>query len=101
MFFILGGCLNAPTFIQSPYVWMPPVHLNTPTGVHPHMFPLLLCASVCSQSLWHVVGGCKGPPYMWNTSLHLPLYGGATPSVPPPQNCWLPCESVGFRDIGM
>ena len=48
-----------------------------------------------------LLGGCKGPPSMWDTSLTLPLYGGASPSVAPPLSCWLPCASVGFRDIGM
>ena len=29
--------------------------------VHPHMSPIVLCASVCSQRLLHVVGSCKEP----------------------------------------
>ena len=44
------------------------------------MSPILLCASVCSQRLLHVVGGCKGPLTCWTPPLHLPCIG-----VPPLQ----------------
>ena len=78
MFFILGGCLDAP------YVFMP-LYICTPPGVYtppyvPHT-PLCICmfseASACC-------GGCKGPLTCGTLPLHLPLYGGASPSVAPP-----------------
>ena len=103
MFFILGGVSGCHYVCTPPYIPMPPVHLYAPRGVHtppyvPHT-PQCICmfseASACC-------GGCKGPPYMLDTSL--------TPSpcmrVPPLQFtpqliCWLPCASVCFRDICM
>ena len=61
-------CLDAP---------MPP-YVQTPLYV-----PNALCASVCSRGYVHMIGGCRGPPYVWtppcvwmpphvsNTPMHL------------------------------
>ena len=49
--------------------------------------------------LWGVV---RGPLHVDMLPLHLPLYGGASPSVcTPTLSCWLPCVLVCFGDIGM
>ena len=63
--------------LDAPYVHTPPVHLYTPRDVHPYMSPyssvyLYVLRGFCM--FWGVVGG----PYMWDTSLTLPLYGGAS-----------------------
>ena len=69
-----------------------PVHLYTPRGSDTlHMSPILLCASVCSQRLLHVVGGCREPLTYWTP----PLYGVPPHmSYNPPLIGWLPCASM-------
>ena len=63
MFFILGGCLDTPMFMQ------PPVHSYIPQGcTHPHMFPIPLCICMFSEA-FACCGGCKGLPYVLG---HLP-----------------------------
>ena len=47
-----------------------------PRGVHTPTCPPYSCASVCSQRLLHVVGDCKGPPYMLDTSFTPPPVWG-------------------------
>ena len=79
---------------------MPPVHSYAPRGVQPHMSPfssvhLYVLRDFCM--LWRVLRA----PYMLDTSLTPPLYGGTSPSVYTPLICWLPCASVCFRDICM
>ena len=54
MFFILGGCLDAPCLYT-------PCTFVCPRGVHPHVPPILLCICMFLEVL-HVVGGCKGLP---------------------------------------
>ena len=89
-----------------PYICMPSIHLYAPIclyaprGVHPPCSPyssvLYVLRGFCI--LWGVV---RGPFTCGTLPLHLPLYWGTSPSVVPPLSCWLPCASVGFRDIGM
>ena len=75
MFFLLGRVSGCPlSFINPLYICMP-------TGVYTPPICSPYCASVCSQRLLHVVGGCKGPPYMLDTSLTHPPVWGASPSV--------------------
>ena len=58
-----------------------PIHLYIPQGcTHPPYVPILLCASVCSQRLLHVVGVVRGPLHVGHFP-YIPLYGGASPSV--------------------
>ena len=46
------------------------IHLYTPSGTDtPYMFPILLCASVCSQRLLHFVGHCRGPLHVGHLSM--------------------------------
>ena len=53
----VSGCPHSCT----PPVFIHPLYVCTPQGFrHPHMSHMLLCASVCSQKLLHVVGGCWG-----------------------------------------
>ena len=59
------------TFVHPLYVCMPP------RGVHTPIRTPYSCASVCSQRLLHIVGVHKGPLHVG----HLPMYGGASPSV--------------------
>ena len=63
MFFILGGCLDAP-HICIPHTFICPIHSYAPRDVHtpicPHTPP---CICIFSEAL-HVVGGCKGLPFM-------------------------------------
>ena len=86
MCIILGGHPDAPTFIC-------PIHSYGPWGFrHPHMSPILLSASVCSERHLHVVG-CRGPLTCWIPPLHvehLPQYGGSLPI------CLTPHSLVGF-----
>ena len=42
---------------------------------HSHMFPILPCASVCSQRLLHVVGGCNGLLTCWTPPYTSPVWG--------------------------
>ena len=43
---------------------------------HPHMSPILLCASVCSHRMLHVVGSHKGIPYvLGHFSYTTPVWG--------------------------
>ena len=53
MFLYLAGVLTPPMFVY-------PIHSYAPRGVHPPYAPVLLCASVCSQRLLHVVGVVRG-----------------------------------------
>ena len=66
MFFYTCGCLDAP------YIHVSPTHSYAPRGVHPHVSHILLCASVWSQRLLHVVGVIRGPLTCWSLPLHLP-----------------------------
>ena len=74
MFFYLGGCLDAP------YVYTPPVHSYIPyihmppRGVHTP-----ICSPYSSVHLYVLRGGCKEPPYMWDTSLTPPPVWGCLP----------------------
>ena len=82
MFLYLGG------------VWMPHTFVHPLYIIHPHMFPyssvhLYVLGGFCM--LWGVI---RGPLLCGTLPLHLPLYGGAFPSVAPPLSCWLPCASV-------
>ena len=62
-----------------------------PQGVQtPHMSPILLSASVCSERHLHVVGGYRGP-LCWTHPLHaghLPPDGGCLPICLTPTH-WL------------
>ena len=52
-----------------PSMFVCPPYIYTPLGcTHTHMSPILFCASVCSQRLLLIVGGCKRLPYMLGTS---------------------------------
>ena len=102
MFFILGGCVDAPHVCMT-HTLIYPLYIYTSPGVHtlPHMSPMLLCASVCSQRLLHVVQGYNWPPYMLDTSLTPPTGWGASPSVYTPTHS-LATLCIGmFRDICM
>ena len=107
--------IGFPTFLSGRHVlylegvWMP-LHVYTPHMFihpwgfrHPHMSPIL-CASVCSQRLLHVVGGCRGPLTCWTPLLHaghLPHKGVPPHVLHTPLIGWLPCASVYFGDICM
>ena len=101
MFFILGGCLDAPYIHMAPYVHMPLSMFICHLGVYTPICSPYCCASVCSQRLLHVVGVVRDPLSCGTLPLDLPIYGGASPLVATPLSCWLPCASVGFRDIGV
>ena len=62
------------------YLCMPPVHLYALRGVPPYdpHTPVHLYVLRCFCMLWGVV---RGPLTCWTLSLHLPLYGGTSPSV--------------------
>ena len=86
MFLYWGG-------ISMPHMVVCPIHLYAPQECRcPHMSPILLCASACSQRLLHVVGvvgGCSPVghlPYMLG---HLPLYGACLPICLTPSTHWL------------
>ena len=81
--FCIWGVSGCPC-LYTPYICMPP------RGVHPHISPILLCASVCSHRLLHVVGGCKGSPYMLDTSFTPPPVWRYLPL------CFNPHSFVGF-----
>ena len=82
--FIFGGTSGCPLCLYAPR------GADTPTYV-----PILLYASVCSQRLLHVVGGCRGPLHVG----HLPLYGGYLPiCLTPPLIGWIPCATVCLRE---
>ena len=70
-----------PLCLYAPVDSYTPIHLYASRGVHPPICSPYSCASVYSQRLLHVVGGCKGLPYVLDTSLTPPLYVGAYPSV--------------------
>ena len=101
MFFILGGCLDTPICKYAPVCLYTP-YICTPSQgcTHPHMFPILFCASMFSEAS-ACFGGCKGPPYMLDTSLHLPCMWVSPLQLHLLLSCWLPCALGCFRDIGM
>ena len=77
MFFILGGSLDAPTFIH-PHTFMTPIHSHAPRGVHTPICPhTLLCICMFSEAL-HVVGVVRVPLCVRTCPLHHPCLG-----VPP------------------
>ena len=83
----MSGC---PLHSYTPIcLYAPSIHMSAQGCTHPHMFPILLYASVCSQRLLHVVGACKGPLTCWTLPLHLPCMG-----VPPLQ--FAPPSIFGF-----
>ena len=102
MFLYLGvsGC---PLCSYTPVHLYAPLYICTPPGVYTpsHMFPILLCASVCSQRLLHIVGGCKGLPYVLGHFPYTTPVWSASPLVAPPTLSWLPCALVSFGDICM
>ena len=87
MFFILWGVWMPPMFVH-PCTFVCPLYIHTPSrGVQtPHMFPILLCASVCSQRLLRVIGGCKGLPYMLGNFPYTTPVWGCLPLVAPPHS---------------
>ena len=85
----VSGC--PCTFSMPPVCFYAPVYVCMPLGVYTPPYVPILCASVCSQRLLHVVGGCKGSPYMLDTPFTPPLYGGAYPFSLHPL-----CSFVGF-----
>ena len=100
--FYTWGCLDAPYICMPPVHPYIPIHLYASLGVYtpPHV-PIILCASVYSHRLLHVVGVVRGLLTCSTPPLHLPLYGGASLRFPPPLIYWLPCASVCFGDICM
>ena len=81
-----------------PHMFLCPLYICMPQGCrHHHMCPILLCASVCSQRLLHVMKGCRGPLTCWTP----PLVWGVPPHVSHPLTGWLPCASTCFGDICM
>ena len=79
--FILGGCLDAPTFIH-PHTFVFPHTFICPQGCsHTPICPPYSSASVCSQYLLHVVEVVRDPLTCWTLPLNLPQYDGASPSV--------------------
>ena len=92
-------------YLDTPYICTP-LHLyasyiHTPPGMYTPICPPFSSVHLYVLRLLHVVGGCKGPPYMLDTSLTPPLYGVPPLQFTPPLICWLPCASVCFRDICM
>ena len=69
-----------PTFVCPIYSYTPK-HLYTPGVYNPHMSPILLCICMFSEASACCGGVVRGPLTYWTLSLHLPLYGGASPSV--------------------
>ena len=104
MFFILGGCLDAPMFV-CPHVCMPPVHLYTPYihspqgCTYPHMPPY--SASVCFWRLCMLWGVVMGSPLCWDTSLTPTLFGVPPLQFHPHTQSLVPYALVCFRDINM
>ena len=85
--FYTWGVSGCPLHSYAPHTFIYPIHLYTPRGVHPHMFPILLCASVCSQRLLHAVGVVGSPLTCGTLPLHLSLNGMPPPQLHPPQSC--------------
>ena len=81
MFFILEGCPGASQHSYAPCSFIHPQGCT-----YPHMSPILLCTSICSQRLLHVVGVVWGPLTYWTPPLHLSLYGGTSPLVYTPHS---------------
>ena len=77
--FILGGCLDAPYICMPQYNHMPHTFVCLLGVYTPNMLPILLCASVCSQRLLHVVGVVRGPLTCWDTAFTLSPYMGCLP----------------------
>ena len=75
-----------------------PIHLYTPIHLYA---PILLCASVCSQRLLHVVGGCKGLPFVLGHFHYTTPVWGAPFICTSHTQLLVPCASVCFRDISM
>ena len=90
-----------PPCLYTPYVCMP-LYVCMPPGVYtPPICPhTLLCLCVFLKAL-HVVGACNGLPFVLDTSLTPPLFGGASPSITPPTQSLVPCALVCFRGISM
>ena len=64
-------------------------------GVYtPPYVSILLCGSVCSHGLLHVVWGCKESLTYWTPPLHLSLYGGATHVYTPTHSLTSLCISM-------
>ena len=74
-----------------------PIHLYTHNACHmfkhPHMFPMLPCAPVCSRGYLHVIWGCGALQNVWTAP------GGvdASPVFQHPPHCMLPCKPPCFR----
>ena len=88
----LQGCLETPYVCKAPYICTPPVYSYTP------YVPILMCICMFSEA-FACCWGCKGSPYMLDTSL-TPSCMGVPHMFTPPTN-WLPCVSVCFGDVCM
>ena len=58
---------------------------------HPHMPPILICASVCSQRLCMLWGSCKGLPFvLGHLPYNTPIWGCLPFNYTPTLSCWFP-----------
>ena len=86
-------CLDAPCLYAPVHSYTPHMFECSKGFRHPHVSPILLCASVCSHRLLHVVGACRGPLHVG----HLPYMLDTFPCMGvPPYMSYTPHSFVGF-----
>ena len=95
--FLHLGVSRCPSIhLDAPCIQMPPQcpHMFK----HPHMSPMLPCASACSEGYLHMIGGCGGTSSVWTT----PLVLDASPCVHHLPHIYMPtCMSVYCRGYCM
>ena len=85
--------------MYTPYVCTP-LYIHPQGCTHPHM-PAILCAAMFSEAL-HVVGGCKGLPFVLGYFPYTTPIWGCLPFICTPHTQLLvSCASVCFGDISL
>ena len=80
---------------------MPSIHLYAPWGVHTPIWPRTpLCICMFLEAL-HVVGGCKGLPFVLGHFPYTTPVWSFLPFITPHTQLLVPCALVCFRYISM